>query len=221
MENKFWTITNDRLVEWYKLDNIPDNMNRTLEQKQNKLIAGTNVKIDYTVPESPVISAIPWANVDYDVLSNRPKLNWKTLEGDRVLDKSDVWLGEVDNTSDVDKPLSAAAIQAIDDLKSLSVQNKACDIPVTTLSAYMQDATSYMRNENLVPKDRDVLYMKFSDLANSIFQVLYMDDWVTGSWNLIRNNWVTDTTWTIKNILYVTALPSNPNVNTLYLIKES
>ena len=220
MENNFWTITNDRLVEWYKLDNLPENINFALNLKQNRFIAGSNIKIDNSVPDAPVISSICWANIDYDVLSNRPQINWALLEWNKILSKEDVWLNNVDNTKDLEKPISNATAQAIEDLKSLSIQNTPNNIPVTTSSSYMQDATTYMRNKNAIPKDRDILYMKFSDYANSIFQVLYMDNWTTGSWNLIRNTGVFDSTGTIKNILYVTALPSQKNADTLYLVKE-
>jgi hypothetical protein len=52
------------------------------------------------------------ANVDQVVLKTT-KVNGKPLSGDVVLDKNDVGLGSVDNTPDLDKPLSSFALAAL------------------------------------------------------------------------------------------------------------
>ncbi|WP_209434990.1 hypothetical protein, partial [Pedobacter ginsenosidimutans] len=52
------------------------------------------------------------ANIDQVVL-NTTKVNGKPLSGDVVLDKNDVGLGNVDNTPDLDKPLSTFAQAAL------------------------------------------------------------------------------------------------------------
>lgn len=67
------------------------------------VVAGNNVTVDSTDPANPVVSADD-APVD--------SVNGQT--GVVVLDKSDVGLGNVDNTSDADKPISTATQTALD-----------------------------------------------------------------------------------------------------------
>lgn len=51
---------------------------------------------------------------DYNDLINKPTLNGTVLEGTLTLDKADLGLGNVDNTSDADKPVSAEQHAAIE-----------------------------------------------------------------------------------------------------------
>lgn len=50
---------------------------------------------------------------DYNELRNRPVLNGAILEGEVVIDKNTVGLSSVDNTSDIDKPISTATQEAL------------------------------------------------------------------------------------------------------------
>ncbi len=52
---------------------------------------------------------------DYNDLINKPTLNGKALEGEVTLDKADLGLGNVDNTSDTAKPVSNEQRAAIDE----------------------------------------------------------------------------------------------------------
>lgn len=52
--------------------------------------------------------------IDYNSVVNKPVLNGHELKGDVVLTKSDIGLSNVDNTSDLNKPISTAAQNALD-----------------------------------------------------------------------------------------------------------
>lgn len=78
-------------------------LNEELDLKQNKLIAGPNIKI-----EKDVISATSAVVSVNGVLPDE--------SGDITLTKADVGLGNVNNTSDLDKPISAATLYVLDAL---------------------------------------------------------------------------------------------------------
>lgn len=57
-----------------------------------------------------------WNGSAYTEISEAPVTSVNTQVGDVVLDKSDIGLDQVDNTSDADKPISDATQDALDDL---------------------------------------------------------------------------------------------------------
>ena len=61
-----------------------------------------------TIPEFiPIFEKIGWLNesaLDYKLLKNKPTI---------VVTAADVWLGNVDNTSDINKPVSTATQTAL------------------------------------------------------------------------------------------------------------
>ncbi|MGN1393441.1 MAG: hypothetical protein ACI4V7_05275 [Succinivibrionaceae bacterium] len=73
--------------------------------KQNTLIPGKNIKI-----ENNVISALS------EVTSINKKL--PDDKGNITLDKNDIGLGSVDNTADLDKPISKATLYVLDELQN-------------------------------------------------------------------------------------------------------
>lgn len=107
-------ITNDRLIDWKKLDNLPENTKEKLDKKQNNLIAWEHVSIDNTNKENPIINVKLGKDVDYDLLINKPKINWIDLLWNRDLTKEDIWLVNLDNTSDIEKPISIATQMELD-----------------------------------------------------------------------------------------------------------
>lgn len=98
-----WLSTNDYTdADETKLDTIETGAEvNTL----NSIVAWENVSIDSTDPLNPVISSDWWGDVE--------SVNGQT--GVVVLDKTDIWLENVDNTSDVNKPVSTATQTALDD----------------------------------------------------------------------------------------------------------
>lgn len=77
------------------------------------VVAGDNVVVDNTDPANPIVSSIGGGDVE--------SVNGQT--GVVELDKSDIGLGNVDNTSDANKPISSAtqtALNAKADLSALT-----------------------------------------------------------------------------------------------------
>jgi hypothetical protein len=70
----------------------------------NTIVAGENIAVDNTNPAYPVISA--------SVESAVNSVNGET--GDVIIDKTDIGLSNVDNTSDLNKPISTATQAALD-----------------------------------------------------------------------------------------------------------
>jgi hypothetical protein len=87
------TIGSNRLIDWEKLDNLPLNTNTEL--------ANINAELDTKVDKTTTI-------------------NWKALNTNITLDKSDIWLSNVENTSDSSKPISTATQDALDLKRNIS-----------------------------------------------------------------------------------------------------
>jgi hypothetical protein len=64
-----------------------------------------------------------WNGIEYVEISSSPVVSVNTETGAVVLDKADIGLGNVDNTSDADKPISDATQEALDDI-STSITKK-------------------------------------------------------------------------------------------------
>ena len=95
-------------AEWTAADPVLALAELGLETDTNKLKAGDGVTI---------WSALPYLTAEGDgggTVAGVTSVNTRT--GDVVLDKTDVALSEVDNTSDLDKPVSTATQNAIDAL---------------------------------------------------------------------------------------------------------
>lgn len=67
----------------------------------------TTYSFDKAPSFTPQVFTIPWLNtqpIDYKLLKNKPTI---------VVTAADVWLGNVDNTSDINKPVSTATQTAL------------------------------------------------------------------------------------------------------------
>ena len=78
-------------------DYISDTTQTALDGKLDSVVWGTNITIDNTDPNNPVINSTWSAPVD--------SVNGQTWVV--VLDKTDIWLGNVDNTSDATKTVAS------------------------------------------------------------------------------------------------------------------
>jgi hypothetical protein len=112
-----------------------------------------------------------WNSVAYQEISPSEVTSVNTYVGDVVLDKNDVGLGDVDNTSDLDKPISNATQDALDDLDDRIVPIEERD-KVLTVYAYENNAQVYADGEPGV-KDpsaliRDGWYFKNSVAGQKI-----------------------------------------------------
>ena len=87
-----------------------------------------------------------WIGSSYAELSPSEVTSVNTQTGDVVLDKSDIGLGNVDNTSDADKPISDDTQDALDDLDERIVPIEERD-EVTTVYAYENNAQVYADGE--------------------------------------------------------------------------
>lgn len=54
------TVYNSVLVDWEKIDNLPADTNAELDSKLDSVVWGTNVTIDNTDPNNPIINATWW-----------------------------------------------------------------------------------------------------------------------------------------------------------------
>lgn len=92
------------------------------------------------------------------------KVNGHALDKDIWLDKADVGLGNVDNTSDLDKPISTATQEALDNLESkhdgdiarldakdVNLQNQINDLE-TSGEEIGQELTNHMKDPNAHPE---------------------------------------------------------------------
>lgn len=186
MINNLRLITNDRLIDWEKIDNLPENTKLEILKKQYKFKAWENISIDDSDQENPIIKAFPWSNFSYLWVINKPKINWVELVWDRILTKDDVSLSNVDNTRDSEKPVSIPQQKAIDAINSLQLRNVTPDLPEATLENYSQIATDYIQTHfNRLPKSRDWLWIKMLDNKWVTSQVMYIEDvnnlWI-GTW---------------------------------------
>lgn len=75
--------------------NIPkkriESLERSLEKKQNKLVAGANISIDETDPENPVISLSGTGNINYVDIENKPSINDIELNGNKTLNELGIY----------------------------------------------------------------------------------------------------------------------------------
>ena len=80
-----------------------------------------------------------WNGTSYVEISPSEVTSVNTQVGDVVLDKSDIGLDQVDNTSDLDKPISTATQAALDDLdeRVVPIEERS---EVTTVYAYENNA---------------------------------------------------------------------------------
>jgi len=106
------TIANSRLIDWEKLDNAPADISAELDLKEDKVAWKWLSENDYTDAEK---SKLAWIDPGAEV-NAVDSVNWDTWAV--VLDKTDVGLWNVDNTSDASKPVSTATQTALDDLKA-------------------------------------------------------------------------------------------------------
>lgn len=92
-----------------------------LNAKQDMLVSGANIK---TINNQSIVGSGnieiggSGGTTDYDQLSNRPSINGTTLSGNKTasdlgITKSALGLGNVDNTSDLSKPISTATQSAL------------------------------------------------------------------------------------------------------------
>ena len=77
------------------------------------VVAGTNITVDSTDPANPIVNGIA---------SSAPVDSVNGQTGVVVLDKTDIGLSNVDNTSDTDKPISTATQTALNDKQPLDAQ---------------------------------------------------------------------------------------------------
>lgn len=93
----------------YKLNNTTERvtvLETVVDTKQDRLTAGNNIKIENNVISST--SAIVSVNNELP-----------DEQGNIQIDKADVGLSNVDNTSDLDKPISKATLFVLDELNSI------------------------------------------------------------------------------------------------------
>lgn len=89
------------------IDGLIGDIGSALQSKEQSLTAGANITIDRTDPANPIISATGGGGGDGAVQSVQGRT------GDVVITADDVGLGNVDNTSDADKPVSTAQQAAL------------------------------------------------------------------------------------------------------------
>jgi hypothetical protein len=87
-----------------------------------------------------------WNGSSYIEISPSDVTSVNTYVGDVVLDKNDIGLGNVDNTSDLDKPISNATQDALDDLDDRIVPIEERD-EVLKIYAYENNANIYADGE--------------------------------------------------------------------------
>lgn len=121
---------------WDQLKTFVNGLETAISGKESTLSAGAHVTIDRTDPAHPVISA-----------AASPVSSVNTKTGDVVLTKGDVNLGNVNNTSDTDKPISTAQQAALD--AKVTGQNGATGLWIGTQAAY----------DAIVTKDPAVAYV--------------------------------------------------------------
>ena len=83
-----------------------------------------------------------WSGSAYIEMSPSEVTSVNTQVGDVVLDKADIGLGNVDNTSDLNKPISTATQNALDDLDERIIPIEDRD-EVVTIYAYENNAQVY------------------------------------------------------------------------------
>ena len=115
---------------------VDDELNKKVDKVDGKGLSDTN----FTQVEKDKLST-----VEQDAQKNTVN-SVAGKQGDVLLDKSDVGLGAVDNTSDVDKPVSTAVVDALDDKvdkvvgKQLSDENFS-QVEKDKLSGIAEEAT--------------------------------------------------------------------------------
>lgn len=101
-----------------------------------------------------VTTLVPWFGTTFATISsvdakvpNTRTINGKALSSNISIDKSDVGLSNVDNTSDTNKPISTATQTALDGKASLVHTHAASDIVSgTKTSGFISDFQSAARN---------------------------------------------------------------------------
>ena len=87
-------------------------------------VAGTQFGIDFSIGDGIISSGTPNNPTHWDRIPNNNAVNSVNSKiGDVEIDKADVGLGEVNNTSDVNKPISTATQQALTQNEALITAN--------------------------------------------------------------------------------------------------
>lgn len=117
---------------------------------------------------------------DYEYLDNKPEIPTK---------KSDIGLGNVDNTSDLDKPISNATQTALDEKvpNSRKVNGKALSADVTLTSGDIGYNTSTTYNTGTVGEKLSELNRQISEISESN-NLINFDDVIIGKNWILQND---------------------------------
>lgn len=144
---------------------------------------------------------------DYNDLENKPTLNGKSLEGEVTLSAADIGLGNVDNTSDSDKPVSTEQRAAIDE--ALDKAKAYTDSKIGTAEPYFIELTGTSGNLTTEQYDklaadksayiiRDLTWDKKGKFTysstDSSGRLIYKST-LDGSGNILSINISTDGSW--------------------------
>lgn len=117
---------------------------RTLDWSGNEWLAGNLTLNQTTLTESELqrlsdLNIVSMTKAEYDSLSEEEKMNGTVRfitdsEGELIFTKSALGLGNVDNTSDINKPVSIAQRQAIDAISTKTVEVSGTDLNIKAVS---------------------------------------------------------------------------------------
>lgn len=172
------TITNGRLVDWEKLDNLPADTNAELAAKQDALVSGTNIK------------TINWSSVlwSWDLVvgwsGNVDSVNWKT--GVVVIWAEDIWDGTVSNTEFQYLDWVTSSIQ--DQLDSKGTW----DWDVSKVWTPVNNQIWVWTWDGTIEGDANLTFDTSTDTLTTVNTVLQTVKASGSGWVEIKNSWGTD-----------------------------
>lgn len=195
-------INNDTLIDWEKLDNLPNNTNQELVNLNSDITSLQNSKVDKTTT-----------------------INSKPLNDNINLNKSDIGLSNVENTSDIDKPVSTATQLALNTKadKSNTYTKSEVDILIWDVEVDLSNYYNKTETNTLLDNKVDKVVWKWlstNDFTNTLKTKLDNITW-TNTWDETKSSilsklevtkvleWVTAGT----NISIDITDPENPVIN--------
>lgn len=183
-------------------------------------------KLYLTTKDGNELEGIDISNIVSGLVPNTRTVNGKALSSDITLNKADVGLSNVDNTSDADKPVSTATAAALA-LKADKIElNKyALKTNVPTKVSQLENDSGYINQHQDISGKADK-----KDIPTKTSQLTNNSGFITNAVNNLTNYYLKSETYTkseVQQLLstisslkleVVTSLPTtNISTNTIYL----
>lgn len=223
------TVSNDRLVDWEKLDLISITLPKDLDDVATS--ADLALKVDKTTTVNghaltwniTLTASDVWApsgsgsstgtnTGDQDLSGLVPKtttVNWHALSSNVTVTASDVGLGNVDNTSDADKPISSATQSALNAKQDTLVSgtniktingSSVLGSGDLTVSGSWDVVWPLSATDSAIPLFDTTTGKLLKDSAKTIVTTLWSDDTTVPTSKAVKDVTDTKVTWPASSI---------------------